>query len=95
MTLRAWSKSLKRPSVEDDAEGSSLPIDAAPDGGPAVRFAACQSVHAAGMSERLPSGRHASNNITPRRRMLPITARSRPSNAWPWRVMTTASGISR
>ena len=95
MTARAWSKSLRRPSADEDPHGSSLPIGVAPGVCPDGCSGAFQSLHAAGMSERLPSGRHASNSTTPRRRMLPITARLRPSNAWPSRVMTTAAGISR
>jgi hypothetical protein len=84
MIVRAWSKSFRAPSVCD--ESPSLI------GGAPLTF---QSVHAAGMSERLPSGKLASNSRTPRLRMLPMTAKVWPSKAWPFRVMITASGIFR
>jgi hypothetical protein len=83
MMVRAWSKSLRTPSV------CELP---APVGGAPFT---CQSVHAAGMSERLPSGKLASNSKTPRLRMQPMTARLWPSKAWLFRVTITASGIFR
>ena len=84
MMVRAWSKSLRVPSVCDD---SLWPVAGAP--------FTCQSVHAAGMSERLPSGKLASNSRMPRLRMLLITAKLWPSKAWHLRVMITASGIFR
>jgi hypothetical protein len=83
MIRRAWSKSLTLPSV--CAELPSL-VGGVP---------LTQSVHAAGMSERLPSGKLASNNRTPRLRMLLITANLWPSNTWPLRVMITVSGTFR
>jgi hypothetical protein len=84
MMVRAWSKSLRAPSLRD--ESPSLV------GGATFT---CQSVHAAGMSERLPSGRLASNSRTPRLRMPPMTAKLWPSKAWHFRVMITASGTFR
>jgi hypothetical protein len=84
MMVRAWSKSVTAPSV---CGKSSMLVAGAP--------FTCQSVHAAGMSERLPSGRLASNRRTPRLRMLPMTAKLWPSKAWHLRVMITASGILR
>jgi hypothetical protein len=84
MTVRTWSKSLRVPSVCDE---SPWLVAGAP--------FTCQSVHAAGMSERLPSGKLASNSRMPRRRMLPMTAKLWPSKAWHFRVMITTSGISR
>jgi predicted protein tyrosine phosphatase len=45
------------------------------------------------MSERLPSGRLASRSNTPRRRMLLMTAKVRPSKAWRSRMIVTAAGI--
>jgi hypothetical protein len=84
MMVRAWSKSLTRPSV---CGKSSMLVGSA-------SFSR-QSVHAAGMSERLPSGRLASNRRTPRLRILLMTAKLRPSKAWHFRVMITAFGISR
>ena len=38
-------------------------------------------------SARLPSGRQASTNRTPRRRILPMTASAQPSKGWRSRVM--------
>jgi hypothetical protein len=64
MMVRAWSKSLRAPSVCDE---SPAPVGGAP--------FTCQSVHAAGMSERLPSGKLASNSKAPRLRMLPMTGK--------------------
>jgi hypothetical protein len=64
MMVRAWSKSVRAPSV--CGESPSLI------GGTSFN---CQSVHAAGMSERLPSGRLASNSRTPRLRMLLMTGK--------------------
>ena len=54
-----------------------------------------QSVHWAGISERLPSGRQASANRTPLRRILPITGSARPSKGWRSRVTVTEPGKSR
>ena len=48
-----------------------------------------QSVHAAGMSDRLPFGRMTSTSNTPRRLMLLITASVWPSNAWRLRITVT------
>jgi len=84
MMVRAWSKSLRAARVCD---GSPSLV-----GGAAFT---CQSVHAAGMSERLPSGKLASSSRTPRLRMLPMTANLWPSKAWHLRVMITASEIFR
>ncbi len=84
MMARAWSKSLRAARVCD--ESPSLV------GGATFT---CQSVHVAGMSERLPSGKLASSSRTPRLRMLPMTAKLWPSKAWHFRVMITASGMLR
>jgi hypothetical protein len=48
-----------------------------------------------GISARLPSGRQASTNRTPRRRILPMTASAQPSNGWRSRVIITETGTSR
>jgi len=48
-----------------------------------------QSVHAAGMSERLPFGRMTRTSSTPRRLMLLITTSVSPSNAWRLRITVT------
>jgi hypothetical protein len=72
MTLPSWSKSLSLPTEDVQSISSSLG-DA-----PASR----QSVHAAGMSDRLPFGRMTSTSSTPCRLTLPITASVWPSNAW-------------
>jgi hypothetical protein len=88
MMVRAWSKSLRVPSTCGE---SPKFVGGAPFIGPA----ASQSVHAAGISARLPSGRLASNSTTPRLRMLLMTDKVWPSKAWHLRVMITASGISR
>jgi hypothetical protein len=48
-----------------------------------------QSVHAAGMSDRLPFGRMTSTSNTPCRLMLLITASVWPSNAWRLRITVT------
>jgi hypothetical protein len=84
MMVRAWSKSVTAPSVCDKSSkhGGGAPFSG-------------QSVHAAGMSERLPSGRLASNRRRPRLRILLMTAKLWPSKAWHFRVMITASGILR
>jgi hypothetical protein len=84
MIMRARSKSLRPPSESDEL--ASL-VDGASFN--------CQSVHAAGMRDRLPSGKLASNSKTPRRRMLLIIGKLWPSSAWHLRVMITASGILR
>ena len=79
MTLPSWSKSPSLP--RDDVRSiSSSPGDAS-----ALR----QSVHAAGMSDRLPFGRMTSTSNTPRRLMLLITASVWRSNAWPLRMTVT------
>src|ERR1700736_4109988 len=54
-----------------------------------------QSVHSAGMSDRLPSGKTTRTRRTPRRRMLLITASDWPSKAWRSRVIVAESGTSR
>lgn len=79
MTLPSWSKS---PSLPKEAVRSisSSPHDVSP---------SRQSVHAVGMSERLPFGRMTSTSSTPRRLMLLITASVWPSNAWHLRVTVT------
>jgi len=81
MTLPSWSKSPSLPR-EDVWSISSSPSDAAPS-------ASRQSVHAAGMSDRLPFGRITSTSNTPRRLMLLITASVWPSNAWRLRITLT------
>jgi hypothetical protein len=79
MTLPSWSKSPSLPK-EDVRSISSLLRDLAP---------SRQSVHALGMSDRLPFGRMTSTSGTPRRLMLLITASVWPSNAWHLRVTVT------
>ena len=79
MTLPSWSKSPSLP--RDDVRSiSSSPRDAS-----ALR----QSVHAAGMSERLPFGRMTTTSSTPRRLMRLITASVWPSNTWRLRITVT------
>ena len=79
MILPSWSKSPSLP--RDDVQSiSSSPGDAS-----ALR----QSVHAAGMSDRLPFGRMTSASRTLRRLMLLITGSVCPSNAWRFRVTVT------
>jgi hypothetical protein len=80
MRVRAWSKSLSVPSVR---------------GEPPTLSAAFQSVHAVGISDRLPSGRLTSKRRTPRLRRQLMTAKVWPSKAWHFRVMVTASGMLR
>ena len=79
MTLPSWSKSPSLPR-EDERSISSSPTDAS---------ASRQSVHVAGMSDRLPFGRMTSTSNTPRRLMLLITASVWPSNAWRLRITVT------
>jgi hypothetical protein len=83
--VRRWSKSASLPrlpiAVPSFGDGQ-LPVSSSP-----------QSVHFAGMSERLPSGRLTSRSNTPRRRMLLMTAKVRPSKAWRSRMIVTAAGI--
>jgi|GEM_PF-3445633 len=79
MTLPSWSKSLSLPREDVSSISSSL-SDAS-----ALR----QSVHAAGMSDRLPFGRMTSTSNTPCRLMLLITASVWPSNAWRLRITVT------
>ena len=79
MTLRSWSKSPSLPREDVWSISSSLG-DAS---------ASRQSVHAAGMSDRLPFGRMTSTSSTPRRLMLLITASVWPSNAWRLRITVT------
>ena len=81
MMVASWSKSASLPS-EDAPLISSSPGDAST---PASR----QSVHAAGMSDRLPFGRMTRTSNTPRRLMLWIALSAWPSNAWPLRVIVT------
>ena len=82
---RALSKSLivQRPSppswVSPRASAPQLPN---------------QSVQAAGMRDRLPSGSTASNNGTPRRFRPLMTARRHPSKGCRLRMMTTEVGRS-
>ena len=64
MTLPSWSKSPSLPREDVWLISSSL-SDVLPS-------ASCQSVHAAGMSDRLPFGRMTSTSNTPRT-ALPIT----------------------
>jgi hypothetical protein len=80
MTLPSWSKSPSLPR-EDGGSISSLLH--------ALASASRQSVHAAGMSDRLPFGKMTSTSNTPRRLMLLITASVWPSNAWRLRIMVT------
>jgi hypothetical protein len=80
MTLPSWSKSPSLPR-EDVSSISSL--------SDALTSASRQSVHAAGMSDRLPFGRMTSTSNTPRRLMLLITASVWPSNAWRLRITVT------
>jgi hypothetical protein len=79
MTVRSWSKSPSLPREDVWSISSSLG-DASP---------SRQSVHAAGMSDRLPFGRMMSTSSTPRRLMLLITVSVWPSKAWPLRAMVT------
>jgi hypothetical protein len=79
MTLPSWSKSPSLPREDVWIISSSLS-----DG-----LASRQSVHAAGMSDRLPFGRMTSTSNTPRRLMLLITASVWRSNAWPLRMTVT------
>jgi hypothetical protein len=79
MTLPSWSKSPSLPREDVQSISSSL------DDAPALR----QSVHAAGMRDRLPFGRMTSTSSTPRRLMLLITASVWPSNAWRLRRTVT------
>ena len=81
MMVTSWSKSASLPS-EDALSISSSPGDAS-------TLASRQSVHAAGMSDRLPFGRMTRTSNTPRRLMLWITLSARPSKAWPLRVIVT------
>ena len=81
MTLPSWSKSLSLPREDVSSISSSL--------GDALPSASRQSVHAAGMSDRLPFGRMTSTSNTPRRLMLLITASVWPSNAWRLRITVT------
>ena len=80
MTLPSRSKSPSLPR-EDVSSISSL--------SDALTSASRQSVHAAGMSDRLPFGRMTSMSNTPRRLMLLITASVWPSNAWRLRITVT------
>ena len=79
MTLPSWSKSPSLPREDVWSISSSLGDTSA------LR----QSVHAAGMSDRLPFGRMTSTSNTPRRLMLLITASVWPSNAWRLRITVT------
>jgi hypothetical protein len=79
MTLPSWSKSPSLPREGARSISSSL----------GEASVSCQSVHAAGMSDRLPFGRMTSTSSTPRRLMLLITVSVWPSNAWRLRVTVT------
>lgn len=81
MTLPSWSKSPSLPREDVLSISSSL--------SDAVTSTSRQSVHAAGMSDRLPFGRMTSTSNTPRRLMLLITASVWPSNAWRLRITVT------
>ncbi len=81
MTLPSWSKSPSLPREDVSSISSSL--------SDAVTSTSRQSVHAAGMSDRLPFGRMTSTSNTPRRLMLLITASVWPSNAWRLRITVT------
>jgi hypothetical protein len=73
MILRRWSKSPSLPrswEMWEFAPAAAVPVD----------WSVFQSVHAAGMSERVPFGKITRTRRTPRRRMLVITASDRPSN---------------
>ena len=87
MTLPSWSKSPSLPREDVWIISSSLSdgISSSLSDGLASR----QSVHAAGMSDRLPFGRMTSTSNTPRRLMLLITASVWRSNAWPLRMTVT------
>jgi hypothetical protein len=79
MTLPSWSKSPSLP--REDVRSISSSLGDAP--------ASRQSVHTAGMSDRLPFGRMTSTSSTSWRLMLLITASAWPSNAWPLRRTVT------
>jgi len=79
MTLPNWSKSLSLPREDVGFVSSPLGDASVPR----------QSVHAAGMSDRLPFGRMTSTSKTPRRLILLITASVWPSNAWRLRITVT------
>ena len=81
MTLPSWSKSPSLPREDVWSVASSL--------SDALASASRQSVHAAGMSDRLPFGRMTSTSNTPRRLILLITASVWPSNAWRLRMTVT------
>ena len=85
MTLRRASKSPSLPREDVRSISSSLG-DASPPR---------QSVHAAGMSDRLPFGRMTSTSSAPRRVMAWITLRVWPSKAWRRRTTVTSAGTSR
>jgi hypothetical protein len=85
MILRIASKSPSLPRAR--AAMASSALDDASQGCGTV-----QSVHAAGISDRLPFGRMTRTSSTLRRFMLLITASLWPSNAWHSRVIVTNSG---
>ena len=85
MTLRRASKSPSLPTEELWSISSSLGDASTPR----------QSVHAAGMSDRLPFGRMTSTSSAPRRLMAWITLRVWPSKAWRRRMTVTSAGTSR
>src|SRR5208337_4503309 len=87
MTLRRGSKSPSLPRSWSPSPPSSAGVRPAGSGR--------QSVHSAGMSDRLPSGKTTRTRRTPRRRMLLIAANDWPSKAWRSRVIVTESGTSR
>ena len=73
MILRRWSKSLSLARSWELSSASSSDVR--------VVGSAFQSVHFAGINERLPSGRATRTKRTPRRRILLIAANARPSKA--------------
>jgi hypothetical protein len=85
MILRRASKSPSLPTEELWPISSSLG-DASPPR---------QSVHTAGMSDRLPFGRMTSTSSTPPRLMAWMTLSVRPSKAWRRRITVTSAGTSR
>jgi hypothetical protein len=100
LLLRRRSDGSAAESVEEMAQPKQIAMVAkdAPAGAvighvrtPPLRSSS-QSVHWAGISARLPSGRQASAKSTPSRRILPITGSARPSKGWRSGVIVTESG---
>ena len=81
MTLPSWSKSASLPRADVSSISSSADDARKP--------ASCQSVHATGISDRLPFGRMTRTSGTPHRLMLWITLSVCPSNAWHLRITVT------